>query len=53
MIGMIGAYDWCVRTWLFKSINNRITPNLPIYNCICLMEELYKKTEATVKDNRR
>ena len=49
-IDLTAAYDWCVRTWLFKSINNRLDPNdTPTYTCIRIMEELYRKTEAALK----
>ena len=52
-IDLTAAYDWCVRTWLFQSIDNRMSPNdTPTYNCVCIMEALYKKTGAVVKSNK-
>ena len=49
-VDLTAAYDWCVRTWLFHSIFNRIDPNnTEIYTCIRIMEELYKKTMSNMK----
>ncbi len=49
-IDLTAAYDWCVRKWLFHSIFNRIDEtNADIINCIKIMEELYRKTESTLK----
>ena len=36
---LTAAYDWCVRSWLFNTIFNRIEPdNQYIYNCVRIME---------------
>ena len=45
------AYDWCVRTWLFQSIYNRIDPtdNTETHKCVRIMEELYKRTLSNMK----
>ena len=51
-IDLTAAYDWCVRTWLFQSIHNRLNPDdTPTYNCIRIMEALYKKTYAALKSD--
>ena len=49
-IDLTAAYDWCVRTWLFHSLYNRISEDdVPTYTCIRIMDELYKKTECALK----
>ena len=48
-VDLTAAYDWCVRSWLFYTIFNRIEPdNQYIYNCVHIMEELHKKTESVI-----
>ena len=49
-VDLTAAYDWCVRTWLFQSIYNRIDPtDTETYKCVCIMEELYKRTLSNMK----
>lgn len=52
-VDLTAAYDWCVRSWLFQSINNRIHENdTPTSTCFRIMEELYQKTEAALKSEK-
>ena len=49
-VDLTAAYDWCVRSWLFKSIHSRIhDDDTPTSTCFKIMEELYLKTEAALK----
>ena len=49
-IDLTAAYDWCVRKWVFHTIFNRINPaDEEMLNCVKIIEELYKKTESTMK----
>ena len=51
-VDLTAAYDWCVRTWLFQSIFNRIDDNnINTYTSIRIMEELYKHTLSNLKDD--
>ena len=52
-VDLTAAYDWCVRSWLFQSINNRIhEDDTPTSTCFRIMEELYLKTEAALKSDK-
>ena len=52
-VDLTAAYDWCVREWLFLSINNRINENdASTSTCFRIMEELYKKTAAALKSDK-
>jgi hypothetical protein len=52
-VDLTAAYDWCVREWLFMSINNRINENdVSTATCFKIMEELYKKTAAALKSDK-
>ena len=49
-IDLTAAYDWCVRKWIFHTIFNRIDPaNEELVNCVKIIEELYRRTESTMK----
>ena len=51
-VDLTAAYDWCVRTWLFQSIFNRIDDNhINLLTSIRIMEELYKKTLSKLRDD--
>ena len=51
-VDLTAAYDWCVRSWLFQSIYNRINEsNTSARTCFRIMEELYLKTEAALKSD--
>ena len=52
-IDLTAAYDWCVRKWIFHTIFNRINPeDKELINCVKIIEELYKKTESTMKGEK-